>query len=221
MGSASSIGRSSASVTSTRAASTRAASTRTSPEASPSASSRPSERKSYSSHAAAAYNDANGCPSFFTFESLAHVNLVAGTDFDLDDFRHVSEWYPSALPAIDAINAHSEIKELREELREQLQSSDDENVQQVMLLLRKLVRITAVANAAMVKFQGSEAAGLRAKYGKQLVPSSLIELLKGPRSPTDWDEIDDLLCCDIPDWDVAERRLGALADSLLAIQPET
>jgi len=40
----------------------------------------------------AAYNDAAGVTSAFTLNALAHVNRRADLDFDLADFRHVSEW---------------------------------------------------------------------------------------------------------------------------------
>jgi dimethylhistidine N-methyltransferase len=40
----------------------------------------------------AAYNDRQGVTAAFTLNALTHVNRVAGTDFDLADWRHVSEW---------------------------------------------------------------------------------------------------------------------------------
>jgi L-histidine N-alpha-methyltransferase len=52
----------------------------------------------------AAYNDAQGVTSAFTLNALVNVNRVAGTDFDLDEFRHVSEWCPER----SAIVAHVE-----------------------------------------------------------------------------------------------------------------
>jgi hypothetical protein len=156
--------------------------------------------------------------SVFTLEALAHMNLVAGTDFDLDDFRHVSEWCPTRPSPIIA-RAEAEQHELqprkgvslflpKARRREETPAVDD-----TMTLLRKLVHITALANVAMVKFQETEATGLREKYGRKLVPISLIELLRGPRSPKDWAEIDDLLAS-APSPDEAERRLCALALSL-------
>jgi hypothetical protein len=199
------------------------------------------ESKSYAGRvsaykaAAAAYTDVT-----LSLEALAHVNRVAGTDFDLDDYRHVSKWCPTRpspiIAPVEAVHivtaARAEADQPREELQprravkrlfspkaKRLEETPaagggEPNEMQAFMLLRDILRVTELANAAMVKFQDTEAARLCEKYGRKLVPSSLMELLRGPRSPQDWDEIDDLLVGALPSRDVAERRLCALALSL-------
>jgi hypothetical protein len=252
MGSASSLGGSVTSDASDALTTVAVPNASTSPSADPSgrrfadASVRrlPRESKSYAGRgaayeaaAAAAYNDVyNGV---FTLEELAHVNSVAGTDFDLDDYRHVSEWCPTRpspiIAPVEAVHIVTAARAEAEQPREELQphkgvnrlfspkakrredtpaAGADEGDMQARMLLRNLLNLTTLANAAMAKFQETEAAGLREKYGRKLVPRSLIELLRGPRSPEDWDEIDDLLASAVPDDNVAERRLCALTLSL-------
>ncbi|KAJ1632411.1 histidine-specific methyltransferase [Pavlovales sp. CCMP2436] len=82
----------------------------------------------------AAYNDAQGVTSAFTLNALAHVNRVAGTDFDLADFRHVSEWCPER----SAIVAHVEaVRNVRVTSRARVSAaarSDGKPVREVLRL---------------------------------------------------------------------------------------
>jgi uncharacterized SAM-dependent methyltransferase len=54
----------------------------------------------------AAYNDAAGITAAFTLNALTHINRVAGTDFQSEDWRAVSEWCPER----QAILAHVEAR---------------------------------------------------------------------------------------------------------------
>jgi hypothetical protein len=152
--------------------------------------------------------------SVYTLEALADVNLMAGTDFGLDDFMSVSEWCQTTAARAEAVDHELQPRKGVNLFSHKAKRREETPAGDTLMLLRKLARVTALANVAIVKLQEAEAAGLREKYGRKLVPSSLIELLRGPRSPTDWDEIDDLLVGALPSQNVAERRLCALALSL-------
>lgn len=57
----------------------------------------------------AAYNDAAGITSAFTLNALTHLNRIAGTDFDLADFRHVSEWCPERSAILAYVEAARDV----------------------------------------------------------------------------------------------------------------